>query len=183
MIVRSKGERQPRAEKRAVSLPTLDTAPAQWLRSIRLSGFTIVALVLIVLTVVVLAPNVRILVEQRQEVAALQAQVDQAESDLDELAEQRARWDDPSYIQSQARERLDYVYPGEFTFLVVDDGQTVVADDGLPISEDIQTTDVDWVSSMLSSLLTAGLTQDAAGDIVAPSLGGQAPGTDAEPAG
>jgi len=153
-------------------LPTLDTGAASWLRSIRLSGFTIAALTLIVLTVVVLAPSLRILVEQRQEIAALTADVAEQQEAVDELEGQRARWDDPSYIQSLARERLDYVYPGEFSFLVIDDGMTVTAPDGLPISEEIQTTEVDWIGSMLSSVLTAGLTDAPAGEIVAPPIDG-----------
>ena len=141
-----------------MALPSVETAPSTWLRSIRLSGFTIATITLIVLTVVVLAPSLRILIEQRQEVAALTAEVDEAQQAVDDLTAQRARWDDPSYLQSLARERLDYVYPGEYSFLVIDDGQGDVAPDGLPISTDIQTTDVDWVSSMLSSVFTAGLT-------------------------
>lgn len=171
--------RRQRTEKVAVSLPSLETGPAGWLRSIRLSGFTIVALVLMVLTVVVLAPGVRILIEQRQEVAALQADVAAAQDAMDELAQQRARWDDPSYVRSLARERLDYVYPGEYTFLVIDDGATVTSDDGLPISPDIQTTNVDWVGSMLSSMLTAGLTDAQPGQIVAPAIEQGAPGSTA----
>lgn len=161
-----------RTKKVSVALPTLDTAPANWLRSIRLSGFTIATLTLIVLTVVVLAPSLRILIEQRQELAALSAQVAEQQQAVDELEGERARWDDPSYIESVARERLDYVYPGEYSFLVIDDGQTVTAPDGLPISEDIQTTDVDWVGSLLSSVLTAGLTDAAPGEIVAPLIPG-----------
>jgi len=159
-----------RTRKISVALPTLDTGAATWLRSIRLSGFTIAALTLIVLTVVVLAPSLRILVEQRQEITALTADVAEQQEAVDELEGQRTRWDDPSYIQSLARERLDYVYPGEFSFLVIDDGMTVTSPDGLPISEEIQTTKVDWIGSMLSSVLTAGLTDAPAGEIVAPQI-------------
>ena len=161
-----------RTRKVPVALPTLDTAPAGWLRSIRLSGFTIATLTLIVLTVVVLAPGLRILIEQRQEIAALKAEVAEQQQAVDELEDERARWDDPSFIESLARERLDYVYPGEFSYLVIDDGQTVTTSEGLPISEDIQTTAVDWVGSMLSSVFTAGLTDAQPDQIVAPVIEG-----------
>lgn len=162
-----------RSRRTSTALPTPDTGAAGWLRSIRLSGFTIAALTLIVLTVAVLAPSLRILLEQRREIAALTADVATQQKAVDELEGQRARWDDPSYIQSLARERLDYVYPGEFSFLIIDDGMTVTASDGLPISEEIQTTEVDWVSSMLSSVFTAGLTDAPADDIVAPPTDGE----------
>src|SRR5690606_20720191 len=107
---------------------------ASWLRSIRLSGFAIVALVVLVLTVVVLAPSLKILVEQRQQLAALEAEVRAQQEGVEDLTEEKARWDDPSYIEAQARERLNYVYPGEISFLVIDDGETVTTDDGQPIS-------------------------------------------------
>ncbi len=163
--------RRERTERVPVAFPTLESAPANWLRSIRLSGFTIATLTLVILTVVVLAPSLRILVEQRQEVAALESKLAEQQTAVDELIDQRARWDDPSYLQSRARERLDYVYPGEFSFNVIDDVQVPTTADGLPISDDIQTTDVDWVGSMLSSVLTAGLTDAGPGDIVAPPIG------------
>ena len=160
-----------RTTRSAVSMPSLDTVPANWLRSIRVSGFTIAALTLIVLAVVVLAPSLKILVEQRQDIAALDAKVAEQQAAVDDMKEERARWDDPSYLQSQARERLDYVYPGEFSFNVVDDQVVAAPVDTTPISQDIQTTDVDWVGSLLSSMLTAGLTDAPPGDIVAPPIG------------
>ena len=170
-----------RTRRVPVALPTLDTAPANWLRSIRLSGFTIAALTLIVLTIVVLAPSLRILIEQRQQVAQLQQAVSDQQQAVDTLTTQKARWSDPSYIQSLARERLDYVYPGEYSFLVIDDEPVLSTSDGLPISADIQTTEVDWVSSLLSSVLTAGLTDAPADEIVAPILSGMPSGS-TEPA-
>ncbi|MFP7761095.1 FtsB family cell division protein [Marisediminicola sp. LYQ85] len=164
-----------RTRRVPVALPTSDIGPAAWLRSIRLSGFTIAVLTLVILTVVVLAPSLRILVEQRQEIAALTAEVERQQAEVDDLEAERARWDDPSYLQSLARERLDYVYPGELSFLVIDDGSTPTDAEGLPISDDIQTTDVDWVSSLFSSVLTAALTDAPAGEIVSPSLDTPAP--------
>jgi hypothetical protein len=64
------------------------------------------------------------------------------------------------------------VYPGEYSYLVMDDGATPTTKDGLPISSDIQTTRVDWVQALLSSVLTAGLTDATPNEIVAPVLGG-----------
>lgn len=149
------------------------SARAGWMRSIRLSWFTISALTVLVLTVVVLAPSLRILVQQQQQIAHLRAEVQAQKDGVKDLAGERARWDDPSYIEAQARERLNYVYPGETSFLVIDDGQTVATNDGQPISAQVQTTQVDWVRTLLSSVLTAGLTDDKPGEIVAPVIKGQ----------
>jgi cell division protein FtsB len=145
---------------------------ANWLRGIRLSGFTIMTLAMIVLFIVVLAPSLRVWVEQQQEIAALRAAVAEQQDELDRLEGERARWDVPSYVETQARERLYYVKPGEFSYLVIDDGATVTTPNGMPISDELQTTDVDWVKTLLSSVLTAGLTDAAPDQIIAPVIQG-----------
>jgi len=148
-----------------VALPREESAPERWLRTLRLSGFTVLMLGLLILAVIVLAPNLRILIEQRQQIAALQAQVDQTAASVDELTGDVARWDDPAYIVSQARERLFYVFPGDVSYLVVGDpGQSATAN-GLPISTEIQTTKVDWLRSLVSSIYTAGLTDAQPADL------------------
>ena len=161
--------RRQKTERVAVRLPE-QTARAGWLRSIRLSGFTIATLTVLVLTVVVLAPSLRIFVQQQQQIAQLRADVQAQKDGVKNLGDERARWDDPSYIEAQARERLNYVYPGEYSYLVIDDGTTLTTSDGQPISAQVQTTQVDWVRMLLSSVLTAGLTQDKPGEIVAPVI-------------
>lgn len=163
--------RQQRATRVAVALPE-QGAGANWLRGIRLSGFTIMTLTIIVLFIVALAPSLRIWVEQQQEIVGLQNAVDSQKQQVDELGGERARWEDPSYVETQARERLYYVKPGEYSYLVIDDGATVTTESGMPISEKLQTTEVDWVKTMLSSILTAGLTDAAPDKIIAPVIKG-----------
>lgn len=149
-----------------------ETAPEHWLRTIRLSGFTVLMLGLLILAVIVLAPNLRILIEQRQQIAALQAGVAEAQQSVDELQKDVARWGDPAYIESQARERLFYVFPGDISYLVIGDDSEETTSDGQPISSTIQTTKVDWVRSLLSSVYTAGLTDATPTDLVGPVVGG-----------
>ena len=151
-------------------MPHLETAPEHWLRNIRLSGFAFTVLALIVLAVVVLAPSLRILVEQQQQIAELRAVVEEKQESVEDLEDNVARWDDPAYIETQARDRLNYVYPGDYTYLVIDDGETVTTSDGAPISAEIQETQVDWMHSMLSSLFTAGLTDATADELESPTL-------------
>jgi len=156
-----------------VQMPA-EAPSGQWLRSIRLSGFAITALVLIVMFIVVLAPSLRILVEQRQQIATLQAQVAATKTAVGNLTNQKARWSDPKYIEALARERLDYVFPGEYSYLITDaTAVSPVTANGQPISDKLQSTQVDWVKSMLSSVFTAGLTDAPANKIVAPVITGQ----------
>ena len=67
--------RRPRTTRVPVRLPQPEGPAARWLRSIRLSGFTIAALCVVVLMVVILAPSLRTLVEQRTQLAQLEAEV------------------------------------------------------------------------------------------------------------
>jgi len=161
--------RQPRTVP--VALPANAPASTPWFRNLQISGFTVTVLLLIVGALIVLAPALRILVEQQQEIAALQQRVLEQQAVVDELKTDIDRWKDPAYIEAQARDRLLYVYPGDITYLVVDDGMTL--DDGdTAVSTEIQTTRIDWTRALLSSIVTAGLTDLPADQLVSPELGG-----------
>jgi len=156
-----------RIRRIAVALPQ-EAAHGQWMRSMRLSGFTFVMLFVIVLAVVVLAPSLRTLVEQQNQLVELRQAVEDKKAEVHELEGDIARWDDPAYIEAQARDRLVYVYPGDYTYLVIDDGKTITTDDGAPISDSLQTTRVDWVRGLLGSVVTAGTTTAPADTLDAP---------------
>lgn len=167
-----RGTRNDRGTTRVpVALPEMESAPERWLRNLRLSGFALTVLGLVVLAVVVLAPGLKILIEQRQQIAALEQVVHDKGETVAALQDDEARWSDPTYIKQQARERLYYVFPGEYSYLVIDDGKTVTTQDAPPISSKIQTTQVDWLRSMLSSVFTAGLTAATPDQLVAPVEG------------
>jgi cell division protein FtsB len=158
-----------RTRRVAVALPE-ESAPGQWLRGIRLSGFTFVMLSILVLATVVLAPSLRTLVEQQNQLAELRQAVEDRKDAVSDLESNIARWDDPAYIEAQARDRLVYVYPGDYTYLVIDDGTTVTTDDGAPISLRLQTTKVDWVRALLGSILTAGTTTEPSETLESPKV-------------
>ena len=140
-----------------VALPE-EGRPAAWLRNFRLSGFALSMLGLIVAALLVLAAPLKTLVEQRQQIAQLEASLAEAQDAVDDLNEEVARWEDPAYIEAQARERLYYVLPGDVSYLVVGQADTSGGEDLLPISDEIQTTQTDWVGGLLASVYTAGLT-------------------------
>lgn len=160
-----------RGTPRAATLPE-ETAPEHWLRTIRLSGFPVLMLGILVFAVIVLAPNLRILIEQRQQISSLEQNVAQTQQSVDQLTKDVARWSDPAYIESQARQRLYYVFPGDISYLVVGGGSQATTSDGQPISTKIQTTKVDWLRSLLSSIYTAGLTDATPSQLQAPVIGG-----------
>ncbi|AMB59085.1 FtsB family cell division protein [Microterricola viridarii] len=145
-----------------VALSHGESATGGWLRGIRFSGFSLIMMVMLVLAVVVLAPGLRVLVEQRQEIAALSARVETQLQQVESLRAERERWNDKTYVITQARDRLYYVMPGEVSFLVINDLPAPVEEsERAPISTEIQNTQLDWLQSMFASVMTAGLAESA----------------------
>jgi cell division protein FtsB len=148
-----------------------ESAPEHWLRNIRVSGFAVMMLGLLVLAIVVLAPNLKIFIEQRQQIAALEAEVARDQAAVDQLDQDLARWEDPAYIVAEARDRLFFMYPGESTYLVIDDTGATLPVEQAPITDQLVTTRVDWVRAVLSSVFSAGLTEATPDQLPAPAGG------------
>lgn len=163
-------ETRGRSARIPVAIPA-ESRTAAWLRDFRFSGFTLSILLLVVAALIVLAPSLKTFVEQRQQIAQLEAEVKLAQQDVDGLESEIDRWSDPAYIEAQARDRLYYVYPGDITFLVVGDDSSGPTDGELPISDEIQTTRVDWVRALLSTVYQAGLTEAPPEQLPSPQQG------------
>lgn len=86
----------------------------------RLTGrAALLALVLCAL-VIALAYPMRQYIAQRSDIADQRREAQQARQKVEELREEKARWQDPEYVRTQARRQLHYVMPGE-------DGYSVAA--------------------------------------------------------
>jgi hypothetical protein len=79
-----------------------------------------VAGVLVVL-VLLLAPYVRPWVAQRSQIADGNRRVQDLQRQVTALSDQRRQWDDPAYVRAQARQRLNFVMPGQTGLVVLDD--------------------------------------------------------------
>lgn len=77
----------------------------------------VLALVVCALALTVAVP-LRNFLTQRQELAALQARQQQLTSQVEQLNARRDELRDPAQIQVEARERLNYVKPGDIPFIV-----------------------------------------------------------------
>jgi cell division protein FtsB len=133
-----------------------------WLGGIRLSGFMVIMLGLVVLAALVLVPTVGTYVDQRQQIAALEDAVAVSEAEVAELEAQKERWNDPAYITTQARERLYYVRPGEVVYLVENDlPVSALPLEEAPVSDEVEQTRTDWMSQLVRSVASAGLARNA----------------------
>ncbi|GAA1993206.1 septum formation initiator family protein [Microbacterium pumilum] len=131
-----------------------------WLGGIRLSGFMVIMMGLVVLAAFVLVPTIGTYLDQRQQIAALESAVELTRQEVADLESQRARWTDPAYITTQARERLYYVRPGEVVYLVDNDLPPELApQEQTPISAELEQTRTDWMSQLVRSVTAAGLAQ------------------------
>jgi cell division protein FtsB len=127
--------------------------------SLQASGFTVTVLALIVLGVVVLSPSLRVLAEQQQQIAQLEAELAAVDQEVLALEEQLDRWSDRAFVEAQARSRLMFVYPGDITYLVIDDVDVENPDIVETISEDIEVVSSNWMKSLFASYLIAATTQ------------------------
>lgn len=141
-----------------------DVDVRDWLGSIRLSGFAVIMLGLVVLGAFVLVPTVSGYIDMRQQIAAAEDAVQVTRDEIAELEREQERWQDPAYITSQARERLYYFNPGEVVYLIDDD----IARDELEaepalISAEVSERGSDWMGVILRSVARAGTAVPATG--------------------
>ena len=63
-----------------------------------------------------------------------------------------------AFVETQARERLLFVYPGDITYLVIDDVGEAEETDEIEVSADIVRSSTDWREALLASYLVAATT-------------------------
>lgn len=64
---------------------------------------------------------IRVYLSQQAEIAELEAQQAVQRAHIADLAEERAKWDDPAYVKAQARRRFQLVERGDRTYIVIFD--------------------------------------------------------------
>ena len=106
----------------------------------------IVAAAFVMLT---LAVPLRALIQERREIKDLELQVVSQQVKIDELKNRQERLSDPAYLQAIARERLNYVFPGEIGFVVLDE-ETATAITGVPGAL-VPNDDSAWYAKLWSS--------------------------------
>ncbi|MGC0250221.1 FtsB family cell division protein [Pseudactinotalea sp. Z1748] len=81
---------------------------------------TLVLFLVVLMAFIVVTPTLRAYVTQAEQQRTLVAQIEATEERNIQLQRTVDRWEDPAYVQAQARERLGFVHPGETAYLVVD---------------------------------------------------------------
>ncbi|MCZ4095797.1 septum formation initiator family protein [Streptomyces sp. SID13666] len=103
------------AQARVYRAATRRPAP----RRSKLTGrAALLALVLCAL-IVALAYPMRQYIAQRSDIADQRKEAQQAKQRVEQLREEKARWQDNEYVKTQARKRLHFMLPGETGYTVV----------------------------------------------------------------
>lgn len=138
----------------------------EWLGRVRISGFVVIMLGLVVLGTFVLVPTVGTYMDQRQQIQALRSAVQLSQSQVADLQTQRDRWSDPAYIRTQARERLGYTFPGEVVYLIDNDlPASATPQEQDEVSGDVGQTHTDWMAQLVRSVTSSGAAQVAVPDV------------------
>jgi cell division protein FtsB len=92
------------------------------------------AILLVVFAVLVIsyASSMRAYLQQRSHINDLKVQIAEAKADIAVSQREKHRWNDPAYVEQQARERFGWVKPGETAYQVLDsNGKPLTGDDKL----------------------------------------------------
>ncbi len=86
------------------------------------SGRMLALAVVMVAITIMLAPTVKIFLEKKAEISALEADIASKQAEQAALKKQITRWQDPNYVKQQARDSINMVMPGEAGYWVFGGG-------------------------------------------------------------
>lgn len=128
--------------------------------------FTVRSAVLVLVALmafVLVTPTAVQFLKQREDLRALQAEVDETRARNAELENELDRWADDKYVIAQARERLTFVFPGETPYRVIDPESVAEQTDpatGQVVEDGAVTTGLDadqpWYSTVWETVQVAG---------------------------
>lgn len=131
-------------------------APVEPVPARNLTGRSVAFLVVLFVAAVLLAPTLRVFLDQQAELRAVQEDIAAEQQLQQDLTSEIARWEDPAYIQQQARERFNLVMPGEQTYMVIGGDEAVEDPVPPPASPSQVNQDMPWADALLDSVVRAG---------------------------
>jgi cell division protein FtsB len=118
-----------------------------------------VLLLVLAVLAVSYASSARAWLRQRNEIADLTAQINASQAAIDDLQQEKRRWDDPAYIKQQAHERFGWVMPGETGYRVIGDDGKTIGSDGSELADPVAPApadDSEWWRNAWLSVVDAG---------------------------
>ncbi|MBW9207939.1 septum formation initiator family protein [Mumia sp. zg.B17] len=121
------------------------------------------AVLLLVLLVLAIsyASSLKAFLQQRDALATTRAQISESSAAIERLEKQKLRFDDPEYVEQQARSRFGWVMPGEIGFTVLGpDGKPVGKGPELPDAPPAASPGPQWHETLWGSVEVAGGVPD-----------------------
>lgn len=121
-----------------------------------MSGRSLAFATVLLVLAITLAPPLHSFFAQRAQIDAYRAQLATSQSTLKEAEKELTLWTDPTYVASQARIRLHYVFPGEREYVVLTHSSTTAAPT-IPVApiEGIAPGNIPWYSRLISTITSA----------------------------
>lgn len=118
----------------------------------------LVVLGVLIAAVYVLFEPVQIWFQQQVRIGELRAEVTRSQAAVAEMQEDLERWGDRAFVEAQARQRLLFVYPGDVSYLIVND---ITVDEGVNVDATaaVKTTDINWVDALVGSYIAAAVPE------------------------
>ncbi len=85
----------------------------------KLTGRAAILLLVVAVLGVSYAASIRAWLNQRDEISGLSAQIAATKAQNAELAREKQRWQDPAFVESEARLRFGWIMPGEKGYRVI----------------------------------------------------------------
>jgi len=117
--------------------------------SFKPTGRAFALLLVVVAIVLTLAVPMRALIRENHEISSLEQSLATQQKAIDDLTNRKARLQDPSYLRTIVRARLNYVFPGEIGFVVLDK-ETSTAINTVPGAL-VPNNDSSWYSKLWTS--------------------------------
>jgi cell division protein FtsB len=144
-------------------------SPAAAARTRRTTRIAILGLIALAL-VVAIAPTLRVYLRQRGQISSLESQQAGAKRDVAALQAQAKRWNDPAYVEAQARARLQFVSPGQRSYVVAEAKPKVAAAPASGIvAGTTGTAGHSWMDDLWTSVQKAGATTPTGSPAMAPA--------------
>jgi cell division protein FtsB len=135
------GSRRPggRAAPQRTRTTAAAAAPTVGPRRPRFTGRAAILVLVVAVLTVSYASSLRAYLQQRSHIAELKAQIAERSASIDDLEREKRRWNDPAFVQAQARERFGYLMPGETSYVVLgEDGKPLESETDLPDASEVQ---------------------------------------------
>jgi cell division protein FtsB len=113
----------------------------------------VLALVVSALVLTLAYPAQRYLAQQAQ-LSELERDLAAQKASIAALEVRREKWDDPAYVKAQARQRLQYVMPGEVAYVIIDPARDA-AEASAPSSVSRVRADGPWYGRLWSGVRAA----------------------------